>query len=367
MMTGKETRAEPAPQNTTEVLFYICIPVYKVEQYIDECIQSVLAQTYQNYCIILVDDGSPDRSGEICDRYAVENDKIHVIHQENLGQIAARNAAVQYARLQTAPIQLDGIYVVFLDADDTLKSHALEVMHENIVRHKCDLLIYGIDRVTNGAIVKPFDSKHSFTGTITDKRKLYNLVLKDWGYNPVCRKVANITLFAETDYSRFYDVRHGEDLLQSLTLYKNCKKAVFIKDALYNYVFNPQSVTRSVNHDNYEVVSTVSAEVLRFIEAENVQTQDDIQEYLAYCRRLLLGEIQTISAFKIPFREKAAFFNEILRDEYYLRLVNGAKPYEVALVCLKKGWFRMAALSSRIDFNLKRIGRVMNQIARKLK
>ena len=74
------------------LLFYIVVPVFKAELFLEQCVNSVLNQTYSNWKLILVDDGSPDKSGEICDNIAQNNDKIHVIHQENKGQIAARMA-----------------------------------------------------------------------------------------------------------------------------------------------------------------------------------------------------------------------------------------------------------------------------------
>ena len=74
-------------------MFYICVPVYKAEKYIHKCITSVLNQTYGNFKLILVDDGSPDKCGEICDEYAKQDDRVVVIHQKNMGLLAARQAA----------------------------------------------------------------------------------------------------------------------------------------------------------------------------------------------------------------------------------------------------------------------------------
>ena len=101
--------------------FFILVPVYKVEKFIDDCIQSVLAQTYGNFRLILVDDGSPDRSGQICDAYAQKDSRICVIHKENGGQSSARNAAIS-RMLQEAE---DTDFAVFLDSDDSWKTDHL--------------------------------------------------------------------------------------------------------------------------------------------------------------------------------------------------------------------------------------------------
>lgn len=98
-------------------LISVIIPVYNVEEYLRECVDSVLSQTYENYEIILVDDGSTDNSGKICDEYAEKNDKITVIHKENSGPSKTRNIGLKAAK---------GEYIYFLDSDDYLKNNAFE-------------------------------------------------------------------------------------------------------------------------------------------------------------------------------------------------------------------------------------------------
>ena len=99
--------------------FSVIVPVYKVEQYLGRCIASVLAQTFADLELILIDDGSPDESGAICDRFAAEDDRIIVIHQKNRGVSAARNAGLDIAR---------GKYIVFVDSDDAVEENYLECM-----------------------------------------------------------------------------------------------------------------------------------------------------------------------------------------------------------------------------------------------
>ena len=98
-------------------LISVIVPVYKVEQYLHRCVDSILAQTYTNLEIILIDDGSPDRSGAICDEYAAKDSRIRVIHQKNAGLGAARNAGLDVC---------SGEYIAFVDSDDTLPEDALE-------------------------------------------------------------------------------------------------------------------------------------------------------------------------------------------------------------------------------------------------
>ena len=102
----------------------VIVPVYKAEQYLHTCIDSILSQTYTDYEIILVEDGSPDNCGRICDEYAANYDCISVIHQENRGQAAARNHAMRYAK---------GDWICFVDSDDLIHPQMLELLYEAAV------------------------------------------------------------------------------------------------------------------------------------------------------------------------------------------------------------------------------------------
>lgn len=106
-----------------EGLIGVIVPVYKVEKYIAECIESILAQTYTNFRLILVDDGTPDNAGNICDEYAKKDSRITVIHQENAGVTRARARGVEEAS--------NCEWITFVDSDDTLTKNALEILFKN--------------------------------------------------------------------------------------------------------------------------------------------------------------------------------------------------------------------------------------------
>ncbi|MEN6338498.1 MAG: glycosyltransferase family 2 protein, partial [Clostridiaceae bacterium] len=114
--------------------FSILVPIYNAEAYLEECLESALKQTERDFELILVDDGSSDGSGAICDRYAAEfPERAKVIHQVNRGLILARRAGVAAA---------SGNYCVFLDADDTIAPDTLETVKKTIEREKADVVIY---------------------------------------------------------------------------------------------------------------------------------------------------------------------------------------------------------------------------------
>ena len=115
-------------------LISVIIPVYKVELYLRECIDSVLAQTYQNLEVILVDDGSPDQCGSICEQYAEKDNRVCVIHKENGGLSDARNAGIDVAK---------GEYIGFVDADDIARKDKLKKMVDYLDSHEDVLVLSG--------------------------------------------------------------------------------------------------------------------------------------------------------------------------------------------------------------------------------
>ena len=110
----------------------IIVPVYKVEDYLERCIDSIVNQTYKNLEILLVDDGSPDNCGKICDEYAAKDDRIIVIHKQNEGVARARNSALDV---------VTGDYISFIDSDDWVAEDAYEYYLDNIKKYKADCVV----------------------------------------------------------------------------------------------------------------------------------------------------------------------------------------------------------------------------------
>ena len=168
------------------IKFSIMTPVYKVEQYLPECIESVLGQTYGNFEFILVDDGSPDRCGEICDEYAKKDSRIRVFHKPNGGLMHTRRYALERAQ---------GDYYVFLDSDDYLSLDTLETLHRYISETGVDCVIYGFEWLRPEGTSHIKCSSYDCGRVITDKRELYNIVFNDEAYNSLCRKCAKASCF----------------------------------------------------------------------------------------------------------------------------------------------------------------------------
>lgn len=309
-----------------KIKFYILVPVYRTEKYVRSCIESVRNQTYQDFEMILVDDGSPDNAGQICDEFASRDIRITVIHQRNMGPLAARQSAIKFIESRLGVVGNDSI-IVFLDSDDTLKVNALETLYFTFLKYDCDMVIYGMDRVLNGQVIDKYCLKSNENEIISDKKRLYKKIFSDSSYNPLWRKAISSQLLSERDYSEWYHIFHAEDLLQSIDYYKKCKKAIFLKESLYNYTVNPESITQTVSSENFKINFTVRQKVMEFLSTEKVFDEKDWKQYRTYCISILCDLLITILKFPVSWKRKINWFEEIWNSDYFRNYIKG-KEYE---------------------------------------
>lgn len=209
----------------------VIVPVYKVEKYIGECINSILAQTFKDFELILVDDGSPDKSGEICDSYAKNDNRIKVFHKKNGGVSSARNFGIDKAV---------GEWLCFIDSDDTILPTYLEDFELDKV--KSDIYMQGYVKVKESRIIETHDftkCKESDFANILAYSEDNNII------NSPCFKLYKSSI-VNTNRVRF-DIRtsYGEDHLFSLDYCRYISSAHFTLSHGYNYRI---SVGESLSH-----------------------------------------------------------------------------------------------------------------------
>ena len=233
--------------------FSVLIPVYNTEKYIEECLQSVLNQTYQDFEIIIVDDGSTDSSGEICDSYHKKYpNKIKVIHKENQGLISARRVGIANAT---------GDYCIFVDSDDFVELNLLSTIVQSLMMNHAGIMVFALRYFRNGEFterrVKLQIQDKTWEGQ--NKKELYTLLATDNILSSLCTKVikTKILLGDSTDYSNYFDKNMSEDLLQSLYPITAANKIVYIDKVLYNYRMNERSVSHVFNPSKISDKSTL--------------------------------------------------------------------------------------------------------------
>ncbi|MDY5647228.1 MAG: glycosyltransferase family 2 protein [Lachnospiraceae bacterium] len=215
-----------------EALISVIIPIYNVENYLRRCVDGIRSQTYRNLEIILVDDESPDGCGAICDAYALEDDRIRVIHQKNRGLSGARNAGIDAAR---------GDYLVFVDSDDYVTEDFIGRLYEALVSTGSDLAQCKWNYVQGGPIPDPALD----TGTITvytGTQMMANLYIPDGAYYVVAwNKLYRKELF---EGIRYPEGRIHEDEATTYKIYDRIGQAAMIDSCMYGYFTGNDSITR---------------------------------------------------------------------------------------------------------------------------
>ncbi len=218
----------------------IIIPVYKAEAYLSKCLDSILAQTYTNLEIILIDDESPDNCGKICDEYARRDPRFHVIHQKNKGAGAARNLGIKMSR---------GEYIMFIDSDDYISPVMCETLLTTALQDQSDIVICGYTAV-DGSGEQEIETLPN--QKITGK----NAVIQYFQQIPVCfiviwNKIYKASLLHTTPPIRFPENTIYEDLLFSYKILYIAKQITILNKPLYYYnIFNSQSVMHSSQNDH---------------------------------------------------------------------------------------------------------------------
>ena len=224
--------------NLVSGLVSIIVPVFNGEKYLRLCIESITSQSYKNIEIILVDDGSTDNSGEICNAYALSNDRIRVIHTQNNGPATARNIGIKNSK---------GSFIFFVDSDDSIENGAIELLIENYRQTKADIIVgdfkkikddisdSGHNRFFSSSTLLTKQDITNYTRCYLKKPNRFPLFAFSWGRLFKSSIIKNNKIFFNTDLRTFEDVAFNFEYLN----YTN--EIFFLKETIYNHLV----------HDNY--------------------------------------------------------------------------------------------------------------------
>lgn len=225
-------------------LVSVIIPIYNVIDYLEECLQSIINQTYENIEIILIDDGSTDGSEKLCDLYAKKDKRIKVIHQRNKGLPGARNSGLDVS---------NGKWILFVDADDWLVKNAIELVLDGI-DESTDIVLFELkktikfeenvyEKVKIRRILSSEDIKFLLNDSFNPMYKKKKSVSRD--KVSACSKIYNANFINKNKLFFYEDVKVHEDIPYAIKVYSKTQNVVYIDASIYRYRYNPMSITNS--------------------------------------------------------------------------------------------------------------------------
>lgn len=225
-------------------LISVIVPIYNVEAYIEECIESIIRQTYRNLQIILVNDGSEDQSGTICNQYADSDQRVEVIHQPNKGLVIARKSGLKRAK---------GDYIGFVDGDDYIEEEMYERLLEEMQKSDADFIHSGL--IKNGEAWIPYKKKILHLSEAEEKERI--ILTAVFGHDnyfvpSIWSKLFKAQVIKEC-YSQVPDsAQYGEDLINLCICIDKCDKVVLLNEAYYHYRYRGESITNEKNLNGLE-------------------------------------------------------------------------------------------------------------------
>ncbi len=256
------------------MLFSVIVPIYNIEKYLKRCIDSVLSQSFNDFELILVDDGSPDSCPQICDEYACRDARIKVIHKKNGGLVSARQEGIKIAK---------GEYVFHLDGDDAICPDALGSAQEIIKKHNPDIVSFSYKRCVDGVVGEIVDDMadeglynkndmitHIYPHLLSDKN-MKNLFYFLWG------KAIRRELATKHQLNVNCAISLGEDLSCSTPCYLDANTVYMSKKAIYLYTVRGDSITNDFKTSQI----TQIADVIIGLRNLNVEKPDDFEDQIA--------------------------------------------------------------------------------------
>lgn len=264
----------------------IIVPIYKVEKYIKQCVDSIIAQTYKDIEIILVDDGSPDNCPVICDEYAKQDSRVKVVHKANGGLISARKAGLQVST---------GEYVCFVDGDDWIEADMYEHIAKSVDMTGADCIItqFYFEYPNN-----PQKSNYKLNRELYIRseieKEIFPTMLFDnqyykFGIFPNCwTKVFKRELLEKHLMDTDDRIRMGEDIAFTYPCLMECQTIAFVDKALYHYRINPESMTKMYDDSLQDIYILPYETLLNKSKKLNVDLSNQLPYYLLYLVNFLV-------------------------------------------------------------------------------
>lgn len=293
-------------------LISIIVPIYNVEKYLNKCIESIVNQTYENIEIILIDDGSNDNSGIICDEYAKKDNRIIVVHKENGGVSSARNKGLKIAK---------GEWISFVDADDWIEQTFCQTLLNKVIQEQADIALCGYNRITDNRIEKINANNQEVF--LNSNEYLVKSLNPQTGFGFCHMKLIKKEVLKSISFNERIEV--GEDALFNIQLSTYIKKAVFLKQPLYNYRINNQSVVKRYD-ENYANKYLKSMKIIEeYIwqeyneeNEENIEIKQNYYNFVAYHIMLIIVNYCYHPDNKMCNAQRKNMLKEVINNDLFI-------------------------------------------------
>jgi glycosyltransferase involved in cell wall biosynthesis len=275
----------------------IIIPVYKVERYLERALNSVINQTYRNLEIILIDDGSPDKSGEICDRFARNDQRISVYNQKNKGVSAARNVGLKL---------MTGEYFFFLDSDDYIEAYTIERLYRYTKKYDVDLVVGNLCSINEERVIRknPLFTKERVEKTDMLDPSFRFAYFQSPGFGcSVCNKLYRTEFYRNTGICFDERLRIAGDYLFNFYVFFNSPKIVLANEYSYYYCRYASTITKSKTDDFLQVISIIQERQYKFFDDTDTLSENADVVQLSILGSILRICFQTYKYAKNPWKE----------------------------------------------------------------
>lgn len=323
-----------------EKMVSVIIPVYQAENYLTHCMESILNQTYKNFEIILVDDGSEDGSGRLCDRYSQKYNNVFCIHQRNQGVSKARNQGMDNAK---------GEYILFVDSDDFIEANYLETALGVFEDEKADMYLCGYQNVRNNGKIKEKKYNPSIEERVWGHDEIGNIVVRLFAsttLHAIGTKVYKKNIIDKQGIKFNERWKYYEDIYFCLRYLAHCNRIYVQNRIMYYYQKDIcNSLSKQKNNFMYTSVNKTYCLIHKLTDSDKISNRDKELFCLSYLEQVNLclnAKAMTEKRYTVNFHK---LYKMLSKDRFYENAALYAKNLEkTEYFCVRNGFFFLAYL-----------------------
>ena len=335
------------------MFFSVIVPVYKVEKYLSGCIESVLNQTFSDFELILVDDGSPDSCPEICDRYKDKDNRIKVVHKPNGGLASARRAGIKVA---------EGDYVFNLDSDDLIENDTLECAYKIINDTGCEIVSFSYKWVKNGYTVRTTDDclDEGLYNKNDIEKHIYPKLLMDKNMNHISYylsgKAVKRELLTPHQINVSEKISLGEDLCCVVPCYLDAQSVYISKKTAYLYTVRDDSLSKEFNTKQIYLIEDVINEITKNDMDKVIDFKEQLCRYSCFMCFTILASAAEGNHFKSIKDIEENIINSLNNEKIpCAEFENISLKSKISIFFMKKNCYATAFYFLNLCKNIKKI------------